>query len=119
MGRNGGPASDRFTPQAVEQMLGQLEARAAEASDETLTSAVVTGRRALAEWQDLGGRLRDLEGEYEQLAQCESRALARLQHVLDLLDKFVEPSELAPAPVRSARSAGAVSDPRAAAARSR
>ena len=63
MGRNGGPASDRFTPQAVEHMLGQLEARAAEASDETLTSAVVTGRRALAEWQDLAGRLRDLEGE--------------------------------------------------------
>ncbi len=101
MGRNGGPASDRFTPQAVEHMLGQLEARAAEASDETLTSAVVTGRRALAEWQDLAGRLRDLEGEYERLAQCESRALARLQYVLDLLDKFVEPSELAPAPIRS------------------
>jgi len=82
-------------------MLGQLEARAAEASDETLTSAVVTGRRALAEWQDLAGRLRDLEGEYERLAQCESRALARLQYVLDLLDKFVEPTERAPAPIRS------------------
>ena len=100
MGRNGGPASDRFTPQAVEHMLGQLEARAAEASDETLTSAVVTGRRALAEWQDLAGRLRDLNGEYERLAQCESRALSRLECVLDLLDKFVEPSELAPAPIR-------------------
>ncbi len=105
MGRNGGPASDRSTPQAVEHMLGQLEARAAEASDETLTSAVVTGRRALAEWQDLAGRLRDLEGEYERLAQCESRALARLQYALDLLDKFVEPSELAPAPIRSGHQA--------------
>ena len=105
MGRNGDPAYDRFTPQAVEHMLGQLEARAAEASDETLTSAVVTGRRALAEWQDLAGRLRDLEGECERLAQCESRALARLQYVLDLLDKFVEPSELATAPIRSGHQA--------------
>ena len=43
MGRNGGPASDRSTPQAVEHMLGQLEARAAKASDETLTSAVSYG----------------------------------------------------------------------------
>jgi DNA-binding SARP family transcriptional activator len=101
MGRSVGPASGRFTPQAVERMLGQLEARAAQASDKTLTSAVVTGRSALAEWQDLAGRLRDLEGEYERLASCESRALARLQHVLDLLDKFVEPLRSAPAPIRS------------------
>ena len=101
MGRNGGPASDRFTPQAVERRLGQLEARAAEASDETLTSAVGTGRRALAEWQDLADRLRDLEGDYERLARCESRALARLQYVLDLLDKFVEPSQPASALLRS------------------
>jgi DNA-binding SARP family transcriptional activator len=101
MGRSGGPASDRFTPQAVERRLGQLEARAAEASDETLTSAVVTGRRALAEWQDLADRLRDLEGEYERLAQCESRALARLQYVLDLLDKIIEPAGSVSATVRS------------------
>ncbi len=105
MGRNGGPAPDRFTPQAVDRMLGQLEARAAEASDQTLTSAVVTGRRALAEWQDLAGRLRDLEAECERLARCESKALARMHYVLDLLDKFVEPSGSVSAPIRSGHQA--------------
>ena len=59
-------------------MLSQMEQRAAEASDQTLSSAVITGRRALAEWQDLAGRLRDLEGEHERLAESESRAMARL-----------------------------------------
>ncbi len=48
-----GPARDRITPQAIDRMLGQLAERAAAASDETLTSAVITGRKALAEWQDL------------------------------------------------------------------
>ncbi len=100
MGMGGGPPVDRFTPQAVEHMLGRLAARAAEASDETLTSAVVTGRRALAEWQDLAGRLRGLERDYERLARCESRALARLQYVLDLLGTFADPPELTPAPAR-------------------
>jgi hypothetical protein len=101
MGRSGGPAPDQFTPRAVERRLGQLEARAAKASDETLTSAVITGRRALAERQDLADRLRDLEGEHERLAQCESRALARLQYVLDLPDKFAEPAGPVSATVRS------------------
>ena len=105
MVRTGGPAPDRFTPQAVDRMLAKLEARAAEARDQTLTSAVVTGRRALAEWQDLAGRLRDLEAECEQLARCESSALARLHYVLDLLDKFVEPSGSASAPIRSGHQA--------------
>ena len=82
-----------------------LEARAAEASDRTLTSAVVTGRRALAEWQDLAGRLRDLEAECERLARCESKALARMHYVLDLLDKFVEPSGSVSAPIRSGHQA--------------
>jgi DNA-binding SARP family transcriptional activator len=95
-----GPAGDWFTPQAIDRMLGQLEQRAAGASDETLASAVSTGRRALTEWQDLTGRLRNLEGEYERLALSESRALARLQHVLDLLDKLVEPSREASTPIR-------------------
>ena len=90
-----GPPRARFTPQAVHRTLRQLEARAAKASDETLTSAVITGRKALTEWQDLAGRLRQLEGEHERLALSESRALARLQDVLDLLDKFAEPSRLA------------------------
>jgi len=53
----------RLTLQAVISTLGQMEARAAKASDETLTSAVTTGRRALAEWQELADRLRELEGE--------------------------------------------------------
>jgi DNA-binding SARP family transcriptional activator len=95
-----GPVPDRVTPQAVDRMLSQMEERAAKASDETLTSAVITGRRALAEWQDLAGRLRKLEGEYERLALSESRALARLQDVLELLDRFVEPSRSASARVR-------------------
>jgi DNA-binding SARP family transcriptional activator len=90
-----GPVSDRLTPQAVDRILSQLDQRAAEAGDQTLSSAVITGRRALAEWEDLAGRLRDLEGEYQRLSLSESRALARLQEVLDLLEKFVEPSRLA------------------------
>ena len=97
-----GPVPDRITPQAVDRMLSQMEERAAEASDQTLSSAVITGRQALAEWQDLAGRLRDLEGEYERVAESESRAMARLQDVLELLDKFVAPSRLAAAPAGSA-----------------
>ncbi len=82
-------------------MLAQLEARAAQANDETLISAVVTGRRALAEWQDLASRLRELEGERERLAASESKALARLQHVLDLLANFSRPLGPASTSVRS------------------
>jgi DNA-binding SARP family transcriptional activator len=100
-----GPAPDRVTPQAVDRMLSQMEEHAAEARDETLTSALITGRKALAEWQDLADRLRMLEGEYEQLALSESRALARLQDVLELLDKLVEPSRSASARVRSGQPA--------------
>jgi DNA-binding SARP family transcriptional activator len=108
------PAPDRITPQVADRILSQMEEYAAEASDETLNSAVITGRRALAEWEDLAGRLRDLEGEYERLALSESRALARLQDVLDLLGKFVEPSRLVSASVRSAlfAPAGLVPAPR-------
>jgi DNA-binding SARP family transcriptional activator len=84
--------SDRFTPQAVTRTLTQMEERAAKARDETLTSAVTTGRMALAEWQQLAGRLGELEVEYERLARSESRALTRLRDALDLLDKFAEPS---------------------------
>jgi DNA-binding SARP family transcriptional activator len=100
----GGLASDgaspceptgRLTPQEVDRKLGQLEARAAQASDETLSSAVATGRRALAEWQDLAERRRELEGEYERLAEGESRALARLRDVLDLLDRFTSGGQAA------------------------
>jgi two-component system, LytTR family, response regulator len=99
------PSAERGRPtlQAVIRTLGQMEARAAKASDETLTSAVTTGRRALAEWQELAGRLRELEGEYERLALSESRALTRLRDVLDLLEKFTEPSRLASAPGRPGR----------------
>ena len=99
----------RLALQAVISTLGQMEARAAKASDETLTSAVTTGRRALAEWQELAGRLRELKGEYERLALSESRALARLRDILDLLDKFAQSSALTPAcPGRLARDVLAV-----------
>jgi len=98
-----GPVPDRITPQAVDRVLSQMEQHAEQVSDQTLSSAVITGRRALAEWQDLSGRLHDIEREHERLALSESRALARLHDVLDLLDKFVEPPRLASAPVRSAR----------------
>lgn len=109
-----GPARDRITPQAIDRMLGQLAERAAAASDETLTSAVITGRKALAEWQDLAGRLRELEGEYTRLALSASRALARLQDVLDLLDKFVKPSRLASARARKGQpvTGGLIPSPR-------
>ena len=85
-----GSGRHRFAPRAVVRMLGQIEARAAQAGDETLISAVTMGRQALAEWQELAGQLRKLEGEYERLALSESRARARLRNVLDLLDKLVE-----------------------------
>jgi two-component system LytT family response regulator len=98
-----GSGSDGFTPQAVLRTLSRMAERAAKASDETLTSAVTTGRMALAEWQDLAGRLRKLEADYERLALSESRAVVRLQDALDLLDKFVEPSRLASTPIRSGR----------------
>ena len=100
------PGCGQFTPQAVIRTLGQLEGRAAKASDDTLASAVSTGRMALAEWQDLSGRLRELEGQYERLAQCEAKALARLQDILDLLDRFAEPRP-ASAPARPDRAASA------------
>jgi len=83
------PEADRITPQAADRVLSKMAEYAAEVSDETLSSAVITGRRALAEWEDLAGRLKDLKGEYERLARSESRALGRLENVLDLLDKFV------------------------------
>ncbi|MGD0927457.1 MAG: BTAD domain-containing putative transcriptional regulator [Streptosporangiaceae bacterium] len=109
-----GPACDWFTLRAVDRTFRQLERRAAKADDETLTSAVITGRKALAEWQNLAGRLRELETEHERLALSESRALARLRGVLDLLDKFVEPSRLPSAPNRSGQLApsGLIPSPR-------
>jgi DNA-binding SARP family transcriptional activator len=81
----------RFTPQAIVRILSRIESRAAQAGDETLMSAVVVGRRALAEWQKLADRLRELEGEYQGQASLESRARTRLRDVLDLLDKLGEP----------------------------
>ena len=42
--------------------LGLIEARAAQAGDETLMSAVTVGRQALAAWQKQADRLRELEG---------------------------------------------------------
>jgi DNA-binding SARP family transcriptional activator len=99
-----GLAPDRITARAADRMLTQMEGYAAEAGDETLSSAVITGRRALAEWEDLAGRVRDLEGEYERLALSEAQAMGRLQQVLDLLDKFVQPRRSDPAWVRSAQS---------------
>ena len=101
--RKTGPVSGRITPQAVDRMLTQMEQRAAETSDQTLSSAVTTGRRALTEWQDLAVRLRDLEVEYERVAESESRAKARLRDVLELLDKFASPSRPAAAPAGSAQ----------------
>ena len=102
------PGRGRSTPQEVIRTLGQLETRAAKTSDDTLTSAVSTARMALAQWQDLSGRLRELEGQYERLAQCEAKALARLQDILDLLDRFAEPRPAsAPAPARPDQAASA------------
>ena len=90
----------QLTLQAADRTLGQMEERAAKAHDETLTCAVTTGRRALAEWQALAGRRRELEAEYEQVAHSESRALTRLTDALDLLDKFVEPPRMTSASMR-------------------
>jgi hypothetical protein len=86
----------RFSPHAIVRILSRLEARAAQAGDETLMSAVLVGRSALAEWQKGADRLRELEGEYQGLVCLESRARARLRDVLDLLDKLVEPPKSKP-----------------------
>jgi DNA-binding SARP family transcriptional activator len=83
----------RFSPQAVVRVLGRLEARAAQAGDETLMSAVMVGRRALAEWQKLADRLRELEREYQGQASLERRARTRLRDILDLLDRLVDQLE--------------------------
>ncbi len=96
-----GSGRHRLTPRTVVRVLGQMEARAARAGDETLISAVTMGRQALAEWQELAW-LRELEGEYERLALTESRAMARLRNVLDLLDKLAEE----PGPVSAPTCAG-------------
>jgi DNA-binding SARP family transcriptional activator len=93
-------ARHRFTPQAVVRILSRIEARAARAGDETLMSAVVVGRRALAEWQKLADRLGELEGEYHGQASLESRARTRLRDVLDLIDKLVEPPKSTSRPTR-------------------
>jgi DNA-binding SARP family transcriptional activator len=64
------------------------------------------GRRALAEWQKLADRLRELEREYQGQASLESRARTRLRDVLDLLDRLVDqpdPSPLAIEPGALAR----------------
>lgn len=89
-------ARHRFTPQAVLRVLGRIEARAAQAGDETLMSAVMLGRRALAERQKLAARLRELEREYQGQASLESRARTRLRDVLDLLDRLVDQSDPSP-----------------------
>jgi DNA-binding SARP family transcriptional activator len=83
----------RFSPQAVVRFLARIEGRAAQAGDETLMSAVTVGRRALAEWQKLAERLRDLEREYQGQALLEWRARTRLRDVLDLLERLVDQSE--------------------------
>jgi DNA-binding SARP family transcriptional activator len=98
--QSGGPGRHRLNPQTVARTLDQIEVRGAQARDETLVSAVMTGRRALAEWEELASRLQALEGEYERLAITEARALARLQDVLDLLDKLVGRPRSAQPPAR-------------------
>jgi DNA-binding SARP family transcriptional activator len=91
----------RFTQHAVVRSLGLIEARASQAGDETLTCAVAAGRQALADWEKLADRLRDLEGEYERQSALESRARMRVRDVLDLLSKLVEQSESTSLPPQS------------------
>ncbi len=95
------PGRHPFTPQAVIDLLEQIEAGAAQAGDQTLISAVTMGRRALAEWQEPAGHLRELEREYERLALLEARARARLRDVVDLLDKLAEQPGSGSAPTRA------------------
>ena len=96
-----GSGRHRFTPQAVVRILDQLEPRAAQAGDETLMSAIAVGRRALAEWQQVTGRLHELEEEYQRQAVLESRARTRLRDVLDLLDKLVTQPESTSPPTQA------------------
>jgi DNA-binding SARP family transcriptional activator len=96
-----GSGRHRFTPQAVARSLDLIETRAAQASDETLMSAVKVGRQALADWQEQADRLRDLEEEYQGRACVESKARMRLLDVLDLLGKLVNQPESSSLPAQS------------------
>jgi DNA-binding SARP family transcriptional activator len=109
-----------LSAQAVVRSLGLIEARAAQAGDETLMGAVKVGRQALADWQKLADRLRELEEEYQGQASLESRARMRLRNVLDLLDKLVgqpesnfpptRPGELTPSGLTLSSRCGPVRD---------
>jgi DNA-binding SARP family transcriptional activator len=77
-----------------------IEARAAQAGDETLMSAVRVARQALTDWQKLADRLRELEQEWQGQASLESRARMRVQDVLELLDKLVEQAESSSLPAQ-------------------
>jgi DNA-binding SARP family transcriptional activator len=77
-----------------------FEARAAQAGDETLRSAVTVGRQALADWRKQTDRLGELEGEYQGQARVEARARMRLRDVLDLLDKLVNQPESSSLPTQ-------------------
>jgi DNA-binding SARP family transcriptional activator len=103
-----------FTPQAVARSLGLIEARAAGAGDETLMSAVKVGRQALADWEKLAGRLRELDLEYQGQACLESKARMRMGDVLDLLDKLVGQPESSSLPTQPGEltSSGLTSSPR-------
>ena len=96
----GGSGRHRFTPQAVARSLGLIEARAAQAGDETLMSAVTVGRQALTAWQKQADRLRDLAEDYQGQACAESKARMRLLDVLDLLDKLVHQPESSSLPAQ-------------------
>ncbi|MGH3822179.1 MAG: AfsR/SARP family transcriptional regulator [Pseudonocardiaceae bacterium] len=63
-------------------------------SDDTLSSAITAGQRALDEWQEATAGLRHHEQRYERAASAELRARDRLHSVLELLNKLSDHVEM-------------------------
>ncbi|MGH3867650.1 MAG: AfsR/SARP family transcriptional regulator [Pseudonocardiaceae bacterium] len=88
-------------------MLAGLESRARESSDDTLSSVVAAGQRALDEWQRSVTCLRHHEQEHECAASGELRARDRLHSVLELVNKLSDQIAVIPPPVgRAQRTCG-------------
>ncbi|MGH3773802.1 MAG: hypothetical protein ACRDRW_20830 [Pseudonocardiaceae bacterium] len=87
-GKPGEFVSGGLEPDALREALGDLRSRADETSDDTLSSVITAGQRALDEWQELATSLRCHEQEHERAALAELRARDRLRSVLELLNKL-------------------------------
>ncbi|MGH3841586.1 MAG: AfsR/SARP family transcriptional regulator [Pseudonocardiaceae bacterium] len=82
------PAGGGLQPDDLREVLGELQLRAREMSDHTLSCAIRAGQRAIDEWQESATSLWHHEQEHERAASVELRARDRLHSVLELLTKL-------------------------------